>query len=130
MSRHIRVSACTFSRVGLAEVFGMIANTASAQSIQGTATFRERMGLPPSAVFEATLEDVSRADAAAETIKRTRITSPGNPPIKFSIAYDPQRADLSAHLLQPLNDPRHRAHPRLRARSGSRSSSRVATETH
>lgn len=91
MSHHIRVRARTFSRVALAAVFGMIANTASAQSIQGTATFRERMALPPSAVFEATLEDVSRADAAAETIGRTRITSPGNPPIKFSIAYDPAR---------------------------------------
>jgi putative lipoprotein len=43
------------------------------------------MALPPSAVFEATLEDVSRADEASETISRTRLTSPGNPPIKFAI---------------------------------------------
>jgi uncharacterized lipoprotein YbaY len=33
-----------------------------AQSIQGTATYRERMAMPPAAVFEAALEDVSRAD--------------------------------------------------------------------
>lgn len=32
-----------------------------AQSIHGTATCRERLLLPPSAAFEATLEDVSRA---------------------------------------------------------------------
>jgi putative lipoprotein len=49
------------------------------------------MALPPAAVFEAALEDVSRADAPAETIARTRIPSPGNPPIAFSIAYDPAR---------------------------------------
>jgi len=35
-------------------------------AVRGTATYRERMALPPGAVLEATLEDVSRADAAAE----------------------------------------------------------------
>jgi putative lipoprotein len=60
-----------------------------AQSIRGTATYRERMALPPAAVFEAALEDVSRADAPAETIARTRVASPGNPPISFTLAYDP-----------------------------------------
>jgi heat shock protein HslJ len=49
------------------------------------------MALPPSAVFEATLEDVSRADEASETISWTRLTSPGNPPIKFAITYDPAK---------------------------------------
>ena len=37
------------------------ARQASGQ-VQGTATYRERMALPPDAVFEATLEDVSKAD--------------------------------------------------------------------
>ena len=77
--------------VALATFVGLIANPAMAQSIQGTATYRERMALPPSAVFEATLEDVSRADAAAETITRTQVASPGNPPIKFTLAYEPAK---------------------------------------
>jgi uncharacterized lipoprotein YbaY len=47
------------------------------------------MALPPAAVFEAALEDVSRADAPAETIARTRVASPGNSPISFTLAYDP-----------------------------------------
>jgi heat shock protein HslJ len=34
-------------------------------AINGTATYRKRMALPPGAVLEATLEDVSKADAAA-----------------------------------------------------------------
>jgi heat shock protein HslJ len=77
------------SRVGLVSLFSLMASAAMAQSIEGTATYRERMALPAGAVFEAVLEDVSRADAPAETIAQTRIPSPGNPPIAFTIAYAP-----------------------------------------
>jgi len=69
----------------------LIASTATAQTITGTATYRERMALPPAAVFEAVLEDVSRVDARAEVIASTRVPSPGNPPIAFTIAYDQAR---------------------------------------
>ena len=86
MSGRINIGSWTILRSAVSAVFAMIANTASGQSVEGTATYRERMALPQSAVFEATLEDASRADAAAETIARTRIASPGNPPIKFTIA--------------------------------------------
>lgn len=59
--------------------------------VTGTATYRERIALPPDAVFEATLEDVSRADAPAEVIGQVRIDGPGNPPIRFAIGYEPAR---------------------------------------
>jgi putative lipoprotein len=62
---------------------------ATPASVSGTATYRERMALPPDVAFEATLEDVSKADAASEVIGRTRIESPGQPPIAFTITYDP-----------------------------------------
>jgi putative lipoprotein len=82
----------TIGRAGLSTpltlalfVFG---TPAVAQSIQGTAVYRERIALPPDAVFDAVLEDISRADAPATMIATTRITSPGNPPIAFAIAYD------------------------------------------
>ena len=65
-----------------------MAGPALAQSIQGTATYRERIALPLRAVFEATLEDVSRADAPADVIARTRLTPAGNPPIRFEIPVD------------------------------------------
>ena len=58
-------------------------------SIDGTATYRERMALPPDAIFEATLEDVSRADAPAITLGQARMEQPSNPPIHFTIQYDP-----------------------------------------
>ena len=61
---------------------------AEGAAITGTATYRERMLLPKGAVLEATLEDVSRADAPATVIGRARVESPGSPPIPFSIAYD------------------------------------------
>jgi putative lipoprotein len=64
-------------------------------AVKGTATYRERMALPPGAVLEATLQDVSRADAPAVVIGQMRVEKPGNPPIEFQIAYDPSRIDSS-----------------------------------
>lgn len=63
--------------------------------IIGTATFRERIAVPPEAVFEAMLENVSRADALAEVIGQVRIDSPGNPPIRFQIPYDVTRIETN-----------------------------------
>ena len=65
-----------------------MAGPAMAQSIHGTATYRERIALPPTAAFEATLEDVSRADAPAGVLARTRLSPAGNPPIRFEIPVD------------------------------------------
>jgi putative lipoprotein len=61
--------------------------------LKGEATYRERMALPPNAIFEATLEDVSRAGGRAEVIGSARIEQPSNPPIPFDIAYDPSRIE-------------------------------------
>lgn len=67
------------------------AHTAAAQSIQGTATFRERIALPPDAVFEATLEDASRADAPERVVARARRAPAPNPPITFVLTYEASR---------------------------------------
>jgi putative lipoprotein len=71
-----------------AALLAAMAGPALAQSIHGTATYRERIALPPTAVFEATLEDVSRVDAPADVIARVRVTPAGNPPIRFEIPVD------------------------------------------
>lgn len=65
-----------------------IASAAGAATLSGSASYRERMALPPGAVFEATLEDVSRADAPATVIGRARLEPAGNPPFLFTIEYD------------------------------------------
>lgn len=58
--------------------------------VTGTVTYRERMALPPTAVIEVTLEDVSRADAAAVVIAEQKITAGGKQvPFSFDLAYDP-----------------------------------------
>jgi len=62
--------------------------------VKGSATYLERVALPDDAVLEATLEDVSKADAKAEVLGRARVERPGNPPIAFEIVYDPARVDL------------------------------------
>ncbi len=65
----------------------------AADVIRGTATFRERMALPPDAVLEVTLEGVSRMDVPAEVIGRVEIADPGNPPYAFEIPYDADAID-------------------------------------
>ena len=91
MSFNIDIGTRLLTRAALTLLFGLSADVAMAQSVRGTATYRERIALPAAAVFEAVIEDVSRADAPAETIARTRVGSPGNPPIAFAIAYDPAK---------------------------------------
>jgi copper homeostasis protein (lipoprotein) len=63
----------------------------AAAQVKGTATYRERIAMPTGAVFEATLEDISKADAPADVIGRARIEKPGNVPIRFEIQYDSSR---------------------------------------
>ena len=41
---------------------------AQAATIRGSAAYRERMALPPGAVLAVALQDISRADAPAETL--------------------------------------------------------------
>jgi uncharacterized lipoprotein YbaY/heat shock protein HslJ/uncharacterized lipoprotein NlpE involved in copper resistance len=55
--------------------------------VTGSATYLERIALPPGAVFEARLEDVSRSDVPAVVINNAVITDPGNPPFSFSIPF-------------------------------------------
>ena len=61
--------------------------------ITGTAMFRERMALPPNAVFEALLEDVSRADARAVVLGQQNIGPAGNPPYAIRIPFDAGKID-------------------------------------
>ncbi len=68
--------------------------TASADgTVGGTAMYRERIALPPGAVLEVTLEDVSRAGAKAEVLGRVTIEDPGSPPFDFEITFDPAAID-------------------------------------
>lgn len=63
--------------------------SAAGQAITGTAEWNERIALPPGAVFEAVLEEISSAGTPAVELGQTTIESPGNPPFEFVIPYDP-----------------------------------------
>ncbi|MFM7266401.1 MAG: META domain-containing protein [Cyanobium sp.] len=82
---------------------------ALAGSLSGTASYRERIALPPDAVFEAVLIDAAIADAPARELGRARLQPAGQPPFRFTIPY--RDADLS---------PRGRYSVRATVRSGDR----------
>jgi len=72
----------------------MAAGSGAQQAVvSGEAVYRERSALPPTAGFEAILEDVSRADAPAEVIGSSRVAPAGQVPIPFRIIYDAARID-------------------------------------
>lgn len=67
------------------------ANAPTSATVSGTATYRERVALTHDAVFEAVLEEVSRADAPAEILASVHRNQPGQVPIAFELSYEPGR---------------------------------------
>lgn len=61
---------------------------AEARTLSGKVVYRERMLLPPGAVVEVKLLDVSLADAPAKTISETRITDAKASPIPYTLRFD------------------------------------------
>ena len=55
--------------------------------VTGTITYRERIALPPEAVVEVRLSDVSLQDVASTLIGKSIITEPGQVPIPFEVSY-------------------------------------------
>jgi uncharacterized lipoprotein YbaY len=89
------------SNIRLAAFFGtllaflIVQAAPEAAQVKGTATYRERIALTPDAVFEATLLDLSKADAPAVVVGSVRIEKPGQVPIRFEIPYDSAHVDQS-----------------------------------
>lgn len=62
--------------------------------VTGTVAYLPRIALPPQAVVEVKLLDVSQADAPAITIAEQTIATNGRQvPIPFSLSYDPEAID-------------------------------------
>ena len=62
-------------------------------SVSGSVTYRERIALSPGAKLVVELLDVSLADAPSTLIAGQTIDNPGQVPIEFDIAYDPEAID-------------------------------------
>lgn len=71
-------------------LFSILSNTLHAEpaTLTGSAIYRERIALPPNAVFEATLEDVSLMDVPAVILGRVSIDHAVKNPINFTIQYN------------------------------------------
>jgi putative lipoprotein len=54
-------------------------------TVTGTARFEGQVALPPNAVLEVSLADVSRADARATTLAQVRVPASGPQPLRFSL---------------------------------------------
>lgn len=59
-------------------------------TIAGTASYRERIALPPNAVFEVRLEEATAPNAPAVVLGSARVDKPQTP-IAFSLGYDAAR---------------------------------------
>jgi len=75
-------------RLAMVMALWCAAAAAAPRTLEGTVTYRERMALPPSAVLEVKLLDVSRADAAARTIAQTSVAPAGQVPIRYRLQFD------------------------------------------
>lgn len=63
-------------------------------SLSGTVRYVVRMALPPSAIIEVRLQDVSRADASATVIGEENITlGERQVPVPFELKFDPAKID-------------------------------------
>ena len=67
----------------------LVVACSSSATVSGTVTYRERIALPDSAVVYVRIEDISKADAAAQIVGEQVITNPGQVPIAFEVEYDP-----------------------------------------
>jgi putative lipoprotein len=63
---------------------------AEPRTLRGSVSYRERMALPPGAVVEVSLLDVSRADAPALIIARTRVSG-RRMPARYVLHFDSAR---------------------------------------
>lgn len=60
--------------------------------LTGTATYRERIALPPDSRLVVTISDVSLMDAPSVTIAQNQINTAGQQvPISFAVSYDRAR---------------------------------------
>ncbi|MDX8530833.1 YbaY family lipoprotein [Mesorhizobium sp. VK25A] len=82
-SRRFFIAALAFALATPTE-----AALAQSKTLSGTVTYRERIALPPSAVIEVRLLEVSRADAPATTISKTTIRPKGGVPVHYKLRYD------------------------------------------
>ncbi len=64
--------------------------------VTGSVSIRERIALPPGYVLRVELRDISRQDAPSEGISSVELRPRHQPPIRYSLRYDPRRINPAA----------------------------------
>jgi putative lipoprotein len=83
------ILACGGSERGRAE-------KVSAFELRGTVSYRERMALPPGAIVEVWILDVSPMPETVPLVAETKIHATGRQvPLEFTLPYDPSRVDVA-----------------------------------
>jgi uncharacterized lipoprotein YbaY len=78
----------------IVESVGGGAGMKTLSDLNGTVAYRQRIALPPNAIIEVSLQDVSKMDAPAEVLDSVQIPSAGRQvPIPFTLRYDPAQID-------------------------------------
>ena len=78
----------------IVESVGGSAGMKTLSDLNGTVAYLQRIALPPNAIIEVSLQDVSKADAPAEVLDSVKIPSAGRQvPIPFTLHYDPAQID-------------------------------------
>ena len=88
---YLRESMASISMVGpIVELIRIRGRSEIKPTISGSVSYRERMALPPDAILQVRLADVSKQDVSATTIAETSISTAGQQvPIPFILTYDP-----------------------------------------
>lgn len=86
------VSRRTFAGLIIAAAIPATPALAAPRVLRGTVSYRERMLLPPSAVIEVKLLDISLADAPARTIAETRVSG-RRIPAPWTLRFDSRQID-------------------------------------
>jgi putative lipoprotein len=92
----IGAAACASTVQGAGHAGPSAAAPSTGAAVSGTVSYRARVALPPTAVVEVQLADVSRADAAAVVLGEQTIETRGKQvPFAFEIRYDPARIEAN-----------------------------------
>lgn len=77
----------------------VLAGSAMAQTLQGSALYLSRIALPPTAVFEASLEALDADTDTPRVISRSQLLPAGLPPFRFKLRYEDAEVSESGNYL-------------------------------
>jgi putative lipoprotein len=77
----------------LAMCLGAGGAMADFQTLNGSVLYREKIALPPEALVEVTLEDVSKMDVKSTVLARQTLKPSGQVPVAYQLTYDDEMVE-------------------------------------